>query len=420
MSFRTGTPAVDPRSHAGQRHVSSGTVRRDAVAPTDDAEGDGTQRSDDRLTRVDGAKRMPPVPGARRSAEPGHAASTSSIFSIELAVRDHAMLAERLADHISQLRQARLMHHDIAAPRGRLHAFLTDDLIPYLHNEEATMYGLSAGSHRPGSLGARAQRRTRRRLRDHSEIIAAADTVRSAETTLQALNRAERVRALLDAHLVAEDRELLAAARSKPDAGGQASLPGALAAELQEILVQDHLRIARAVTLARDATADGPDQLDACDRATAALAQHAAVMATRAYPMAQRLLPRREQAAIRAMQHDLRCAERALRHLNRILRGAAGEDIQNREQLWDQVERVWQRHVADEEPLIRRLRPLLRPEQALSLIAPLRRPVGRSLTRQHPALLRGGWPTRMAIRAQHRIDRWRDILDNRESSRTGS
>ncbi len=343
-----------------------------------------------------------------------------SIFSIELAVRDHARLAERLADHISQLRQARLTHDDIAAPRDRLHAFLTDDLIPYLHNEEATMYARSAGSRWPGWLGARAQRRTRRRLRDHSEIIAAADAVRSAETTLQALNRAEQVRALLDAHLVAEDRELLAAARSKPDAGRQASLSGALATELQQILAQDHLRIARAVTLARDATAGAPDQLDACDRATAALAQHAAVMATRAYPMAQSLLPRRERAAIRAMRDDLRCAERALRHLNRILRGAAGEDLQNKEQLWDQVERAWQRHVADEEPLIRRLTPLLRPEQALSLIAPLRRPVRRSLTRQHPALLRGGWLTRTAIRAQHRIDRWRDILDNRESSRTGS
>ncbi|HVD88062.1 MAG TPA: hypothetical protein VNB91_04070 [Jatrophihabitantaceae bacterium] len=419
MSFRTGTPAVDPRSHAGQRHVSSQTVRRPAV-PTDGAEGDGTQRSDDRLTRVDGAKRMPPVLGARRAAEPGHTASTSSVFSIELAVRDHAQLAERLADHISQLRQARLTHHDIAAPRDRLHAFLTDDLIPYLHNEEATMYARSAGSRWPGWLGARAQRRTRRRLRDHSEIIAAADAVRSAQTTLQALSRAERVRALLDAHLVAEDRELLAVARSTPDAGGQSPLSGALATELQQILVQDHLRIAGAVTLARDATAGAPDQLDACDRATAALAQHAAVMATRAYPMAQSLLPHRERAAIRALRDDLRCAERALRHLNRILRGAAGEDLQNRDQMWDEVERAWQRHIADEEPLIRRLTPLLRPEQALSLIAPLRRPVGRSLTRQHPALLRGGWLTRTAIRAQHRIDRWRDILDNRESSRTGS
>ena len=248
MSLSTPTPTG--RSHAEQRHVSSQTVRRAAV-PTDDADGDGTQRSEDRLTRVDGAKRMLPVPGARRAAEPGHAASTSSIFSIELAVRDHARLAERLADHISQLRQARLTHDDIAAPRDRLHAFLTDDLIPYLHNEEATMYARSAGSRWPGWLGARAQRRTRRRLRDHSEIIAAADAVRSAETTLQALNRAEQARALLDAHLVAEDRELLAAARSNSDAGRQASLSGALATELQQILAQDHLRIARAVTLAR-------------------------------------------------------------------------------------------------------------------------------------------------------------------------
>ena len=419
MSFRIATPAVDPDSHAGQRQVSSETVRRAAAAPTDGAEGDGTQRSDDRLTGVDGAKRMPPVPGARRAAEPGHDARTSSIFSNELAVRDHARLAERLADHISQLRQARLTHDDIAAPRDHLHAFLTDDLIPYLHNEEATMYAPSAGSRWPGWLGGRAQRRTRRRLRDHREIIAAADAVRSAETTLQALTRAERVRALLDAHLVAEDRELLADSRSNSDAGRRASLSGALATELQQILAQDHLRIARSITLARNAPADAPDQLDACDRATAALAQHAAVMATRAYPMTQRLLPRRERAAIRAMRDDLRCAERALRHLNRILRGAAGENLQDKEQRWDQVERAWQRHVADEEPLIRRLTPLLRPEQALSLIAPLRRPVGRSLTRQHPALLHGGRATRTAIHAQYRIDRWRDVLDNRESLRTG-
>src|SRR5690242_11238413 len=202
MSLSTPTPTG--RSHAEQRHVSSQNVRRAAVS-TDDADGDGTQRSEDRLTRVDGAKRMPPVPGFRRAAEPGHAASTSSIFSIELAVRDHAQLADRLADHISQLRQARLTHDDIAAPRDRLHAFLTDDLIPYLHNEEATMYARSAGSRWPRGLGARAQRRTRRRLRDRSKIIAAADAMRSAETTLQALNRAEQVRALLDAHLVAED-----------------------------------------------------------------------------------------------------------------------------------------------------------------------------------------------------------------------
>jgi hypothetical protein len=419
MSFRTATLAVDPLSHAGQRQVSSQTVRRATAAPTDDAETDGTRRSDDRLTKVDGAKRMPPVPGARRAAEPGHAASTSSIFSIELAVRDHARLAERLADHISQLRQARLTHHDIAEQRDRLHAFLTDGLIPYLLNEEATIYAPSAGSRRPGWLGRRAQRRTRRRLRDHSEIIAGADAVRSAETTVLALNRAERLRALLDAHLVAEDRELLAAARSNSYTGRRASLSGALATEVQQTLVQDHVRIARAVTLARDATADAHDQLDACDRATAALAQHAAVMSTRAYPMAQRLLPRRERAAIRSMRDDLHGAERGLQHLNGILRGAAGEDLQDKNQRWDQVERAWQRHVADEEPLIRRLTPLLRPEQALSLIAPLRRPVGRSLTRPHPALLHGGRPTRMAIHAQYRIDRWRDVLDNRESSRTG-
>jgi hypothetical protein len=377
MSVQTPKPVVG--SHAGQRHVSSETGPRDAA----------------------------------------HAASTPSIFSIEMAVRDHARLAERLADHISQLRQARRTHHDIAAARDRLHAFLTDDLIPYLRDEEATIYAPSAGSRWPGWIGAQTRRRTPRRLRDHSEIIAAAEAVQSAETTPLALSRAERIRALLDAHLVPEDRELLAAAGSNSDAGRRASMSGALATDLREILAQDHVRIAHAVTLARDATADAPDQLDAYDHASAALSQHAAVMSTRAYPMAQRLLPRSERAAIRSMGDDLRCAERALRYLNRILRGAAGEDLQDREQRWDQVERAWQRHVADEELLIRRLMPLLRPEQAVSLIAPLRRPVGRSLTRPHPALLHGGWLTRMLIHAQYRIDRLRDVFDNRESLRIG-
>ena len=80
MSFRIATPAVDPDSHAGQRQVSSETVRRAAAAPTDGAEGDGTQRSDDRLTRVDGAKHMPPVPGARAPPSRGmtHARPASS------------------------------------------------------------------------------------------------------------------------------------------------------------------------------------------------------------------------------------------------------------------------------------------------------------------------------------------------------
>jgi hypothetical protein len=100
-------------------------------------------------------------------------------------------------------------------------------------------------------------------------------------------------------------------------------------------------------------------------------------------------------------------------------RGAAGEDLHNVERLWEEVAQAWQRHIADEEPLIRRLAPLLRPEQALSLITLLRRPAGLSLTRPHPTLLRGGCTTRMAIHLECRIDQWRDVLDNRESLRTG-
>lgn len=159
--------------------------------------------------------------------------------------------------------------------------------------------------------------------------------------------------------------------------------------------------------------------MDACDHATAALAQHASVMSTLACPMARRLLSDPEPATFQSLSDDLRSAERALRHLNRTLRGAAGEDWGNVERLWEEVENAWQRHVAEEEPLMRRLAPLLPPEQALSLIAPLRRATGFSLTRQHPTLLRGGWPIRMAVHAQYRIDRWRDVLDNRESLRAG-
>ena len=41
MSFRTGTPAVDPHSHAGQRQVSSETVHRAAAARSATGVSDG-------------------------------------------------------------------------------------------------------------------------------------------------------------------------------------------------------------------------------------------------------------------------------------------------------------------------------------------------------------------------------------------
>ncbi len=129
--------------------------------------------------------------------------------------------------------------------------------------------------------------------------------------------------------------------------------------------------------------------------------------------------PKPERAAIGPLTEDLRCAERATRHLNRLLGGAAGEDPDNRGRLWSDVEQAWQRHVVDEEPLIERVAPVLDPSRVLSLITLLRRPVGHSLTRPHPMLLHGGWPTGLAIRAQYRIDECRDVLDNRVSWRTG-
>jgi hypothetical protein len=41
MSFRTGTPAVDPHSHAGQRQVSRQTVHRAAAARSATGVSDG-------------------------------------------------------------------------------------------------------------------------------------------------------------------------------------------------------------------------------------------------------------------------------------------------------------------------------------------------------------------------------------------
>jgi hypothetical protein len=250
-----------------------------------------------------------------------------------------------------------------------------------------------------GSSGTAASRSATARS---SRIIAAADAVQFAESAPLALDRAERLRALFDAHLLREDRELIAAASSPSVDGRRLEWSAVLATELQEVHARDHVRIANAIALASQAT-DVLDQRDACDHATAALSQHAAVMATRAYPMARRLLSAADWETIRSLRRDLRGAERALRHLNRTLRGAAGEDLHNLERLWEEVAQAWQRHIADEEPLIRRLAPLLRPEQAIPLITRLRRPAGLSLTRPHPSLLRGGLTTRMAIHAQYRM-----------------
>lgn len=329
-------------------------------------------------------------------------------------VRDHARLAERLADNIGRLRQAHLDHDDTREVRDRLEAFLVEDLIPYLQAEESALREIAGPRRWTGRWVSRAQRRLHQRLHEHHRVIDAAHEMQRADTTVLALVRAEDVRALLFAHLVGEDRELVTVTQAA--AADEDSDNIAISAELDELLVHDHARIAAAITVARDAAADGSDdELDACDRAVAALSQHAAVMSTRAYPMIPGPRSGPDRAATRALTDDLRRAERAMRHLNRLLRGAAGGDpsFDNRDRLWNDVEESWQHHVAGEEPLIRRAAPLLGPERVLSLITLLRRPVGHSLTRPHPQLLRGGWPTGLAIRAQYRFDRWRDDLDNR-------
>ena len=340
----------------------------------------------------------------------------SAAFSTKLAPRDHARLAQRLADDIARLREARLQLSDSQPARDSLKAFVADELIPYLRAEERELYAGSAHSESSGRLRPWKQRQLSRRLREHREVIGAADALRSAVTPLQALTDAQRVASLLDAHLAREDRELLASPRPQGDDGSVPVLTAALAIELDEILTHDHARIARAVSLARHVAAEDPaNRLGTCDHAVAALSQHAAVMSAVAYPMTRPLLRPSERARLRRLTADLRRAERAMRHLNRLVRGAARENPRSEEQLWQIVEKAWRRHVADEEPLLRQLAPLLRPKQTVSLMASLRGPFRHSLTRPHPALLRAGWPTAMAMRAQYRIDRWRDVLDNRSS-----
>src|SRR3954453_13717772 len=89
-------------------------------------------------------------------------------FSIDLVVRDHARLAERLAGHIGRLRQARARHEDVNSARDGLHAFLAEELVPYLHSEEAALYSHSDLS---GWRGAPSRGHSRQRLREHQRII---------------------------------------------------------------------------------------------------------------------------------------------------------------------------------------------------------------------------------------------------------
>ncbi len=273
--------------------------------------------------RSDGGGSAPSTADGRPdSEEASRTVLVSPVFLGHLAVRDHARLAERLADDIGRLRHARITHNDIGQVRDQLEAFLTDDLIPFLHAEDDALIEAAGHAHRPGRW-SRGQRVNRRRSRDHRRVIDAVHALQRADTPLLALARAERVRALFFAHLIGEDRDLLAAARAEADGhSGQRAGTDGLVAELGELLAHDHARITAAVTTAREAAAAGSeDEVGACDRATAALSQHAAVMATRAYPMVWRVLPKPERAVIGPLTEDLRCAERAMRHLNRLLGG---------------------------------------------------------------------------------------------------
>lgn len=343
--------------------------------------------------------------------------SSASWPSRHLIICSHAQLAERLAENIDRLRKARLAHNDTREARDQLEAVVAEDLVSHLQAEEDALQAI-AGAHRRGSWrSARAQRHLRRELREHRRLIRAGHELGCAETTVQALARAEDLRALLFAHLAEEDHELVRAAVAGPDEDLDRA---SITTELEVILAHDHARITDAVIAAREAAVSGSDdEMGTCDRAVAAVSQHAAVMSTRVYPMTGRRRSGPDRATTRALTDDLRNAERAMRHLHRSLRGAAGEDasLRNRTRLWNDVEQSWQRHVASEEVLMHQVAPLLGPGRDVSLIGLLRRPVARSLTRPHPQLLRGGWPTRLAIRAQYRFDRWRDGFDSRDTWR---
>lgn len=329
-------------------------------------------------------------------------------------VCDHARLVERLADTIWRLRLARLLAPEhVHEVRACLESLLVDELIPSVQEEERALHAGDCDQHPFRISVSREQWRRRRQSREHRHLIEAVHEVQYSRTTMQALTRAEEVRALLHAHLVREDHALVAT--------DSARMPGrydgeALNGELDELLVHDHARITAAIAAARAASAlRSEEELGSYDRAVAALSHHAVMMSTRAYPMIRDADPDLERSDTQVLTSDLRNAERALSQLNQVLRGAPGSDasVQHRLRLWDGVEQFWQDHIAEEERLVRHAAPLLGPERVVDLVALLRRPGGHSLTRVHPRLLGGGWPTRTTVRAQSRIDRWRDEMDSR-------
>ncbi len=329
------------------------------------------------------------------------------------SVCSHAQLAERIADAIWELHQARLTQEDVDATRDYLEGLLAGQLLPLLEEEDRALRSCGTDRHFVRRIRDRSERRHHRQLREHHRITDAVHDVHRARTGTQVLDRAERVSALLTAHLMGEDRELATA----PEAKERHGAPGdELTAELQELVRHDHGRITAAMAAARLAsTHRSADELGSFDRVESAVSHHAVVMSTRAYPLLRSADPALGHACTDSMVGELRTIEHAIRALNELIRGGAGGNpsVQQRLRLWSEIEQSWARHIAEEETLVQQVGAKLGPQRAVRLMSLLRRPIGHSLTRAHPRLLGGGRPTRAAIVIQGRLDRARDELDNR-------
>lgn len=352
--------------------------------------------------------------------DPAATSRSELVEAVEHTLRDHVRLTEALARAIGRLRQARLLRGHVDDARTALCAFLAQDLVPTLRADDAAVSEAAERNAHDGRLASRT-RTSRGRTRELDRVVHAVSAVLAARTAPQALVRAERLRALVDDYVAREDRELLAAARHDGLAG-RAPVAGGISLTdvLGDVLVQDHRRIARAVEQACHPAGSFADQMHAFDRAAAALSHHAAVMATTAYPAARRALAGHGQGGVLDPLHaDLHGSVCAVRELHWTFRGKAGHDPRRVGELWADLRESWRRHTTDEEDLLHSVGHHLGADQALSVIAALRRPAGRSLTRPHPGLLRGDLRSRIAVRAHYRLDHWRDQLDNRESWRVG-
>lgn len=335
--------------------------------------------------------------------------------SPEHSVCSHAQLAERIADAIWGLHQARLTDADVEATRARLEDLLARQLLPLLDAEDRALRSCRTDRHFVRRIKDRSERRHHRQLREHRIMTEAVYDVQRARTSMLALDRAERVSALLTAHLAGEDRELATGPEAEERHGARGD---ELTAELQELVRHDHGRITDAMVAARlAATRHSEDELGSFDRVVSAVSHHAVVMTTRAYPMLRSADPELGHASTASMVGELRTIEHAIRTLNDLIRGGAGGNpsVQRRLELWSEIEQSWARHITEEEKLVQDAGAELGPQRAVRLITLLRRPIGHSLTRAHPRLLGGGWPTRVAIIFQGRLDRARDELDNRST-----